>query len=137
MSGLRLEVSFGMRRVFRGAFIALLSLALSASGATLGLAQIAAHASLGQLGHHAPVHAHHEHHVHDGAAPAPQDEGPQKTGDHPSKNCCSACTVLSPLPRAPDTLVELVVSLALYPSHASFNVAVAPLIDPGIPKRMG
>src|SRR5690349_13702768 len=124
-----------MRRMFRCAFIGLLSLALSASGARLGLAQIAAHASLGHIGHHAIVHAQHENHAHHGAAPIHRDEAPPKTSDHLSKNCCSACTVLSPLPRVPDTFVELIISAALYASLASFDVAVVPLIDPGIPKH--
>ena len=125
-----------MRRILRCAFVALVSLALSASGATLGLVHIAAHASAGQHDHHATAHAEHGHHGHYGAAQASSDEDTQKTGVHPSKNCCSACTVASPLPEAPETSVCLVVTQAIYSNLKRFDVSVAIPIDPGIPKRM-
>jgi hypothetical protein len=126
-----------MRRILRCAFVAFLSLALSASGATLGLAQIAAHASSDEHSHHAAAHADHEHHAHHGLAQAPTDEDAQQTTDHPSKNCCSACTVVSPLPPTPDTAVVLIASVAVYSNHKRFALPVAIPIDPGIPKRMG
>jgi len=126
-----------MRRILRCAFVGLLSLALSASGATLGLAQMAAHASAGEHSHHADAHAEHGHHAHHGAAQVSSDEDTQQAGDHPSKNCCSACTVVSPLPPAPDTIVQLIVSPAVYSNLTRFDVEHAIPIDPGIPKRTG
>src|SRR5690242_5253929 len=110
-----------MCRILRCAFVALVSLALSASGATLGLAQIAAYGSAGHPDHQAAAHGQHGHHAHHGVAPAPSDEGSQQTGDHPSKNCCSACTVASPLPRTPDPTVWQVVSRAEYSSLIWFD----------------
>jgi len=127
----------GMRRILRCAFVTFLSLALSASGATLGLAQMAAHASAGEHNHHADAHAEQGHHAHHGAGQASADEDTQQAGDHPSKNCCSACTVVSPLPPVLQTIVDLIVSPTVYSNFARFDVGHAIPIDPGVPKRMG
>jgi hypothetical protein len=70
-------------------------------------------------------------------AQTPSDEDGQQTGDHPSKNCCSACIVVSPLPPVADTGVQLIASRAVYPSLTGFDVAHAIPVDPGIPKRIG
>jgi hypothetical protein len=125
-----------MRRILRCAFAGLLSLALSMSGATLGLAHIAAtHAGSEGQTHHTAAHHGHHHHGHHGAAHAPAGEETQPS-THPSKNCCSACTVVSPLPPVPQTIVEPIVSLAVYSNSARFDVEQTIPIDPAIPKRM-
>jgi hypothetical protein len=126
-----------MRRILRCAFVALLSLALSATGATLGLAHMTAHADPGSPGHRAAAHAEHQPHAHHGMAPALSDDGVHKTGGHSSKNCCSACTVVSPLPQSPGASIELIGSAAVYSSLRRFDCSVAVFIDPGIPKRIG
>jgi hypothetical protein len=124
--------------MLRCAFAGLLSFALAASGATLGLAQIAmAQPSSENHIHHAAAHSRHEHHGHPGMAQSPADKETPQAGDHASKTCCSACTVTSALPCIPDAAVALVVSRALYPNPKRFEVAHATPIDPGIPKRIG
>jgi len=127
-----------MRRILRCAFAGLLSLALAASGATLGLAShLAGHAKAEHFHYGAGAIAAHAHWAHDHAAPAPSDDTPQSSGDHVSKTCCSICTVASPLPPIPDTSVQLTTSRAVYAGLARFDVALALSIDPGIPKRIG
>ena len=126
-----------MRRILRCAFVAVLSLALCAPGATLGLAPMAAPGKSGEHSHHGATHAEHEHHAQHTAAQTSSDEDAQQTSDHPSKNCCSACTVVSPLPPTPETTVELIASQTVYSSPKRLDAPVAMPIDPGIPKRMG
>jgi|ERR1051325_2874585 hypothetical protein len=126
-----------MRRILRYAFVGVLSLALSASGATLGLAHMAAHGTPAEHAHHGSHHADHGQHAHHHGVPVDSDKAPPPTSDHPSKNCCSACTVASPLPRLPDAAVELIVSQAMYSSLKRLDVSFAIPIDPGIPKRIG
>lgn len=65
------------------------------------------------------------------------DEAPQAPSGHPSKSCCTACTVVSPLPPTLEPIVELLVSRAVYTSVSRLDVAIAVSIDPGIPKRLG
>jgi len=126
-----------MRRILRRAFAGLLSLALAASGATLGFAShAAARANGAEHSHHADGHQH-GHHAHHSTEPAALDDAPESSGEHRSKNCCSACTVVSPLPPVAETNVQLIASPAVYPSLKRFDVAHAIPIDPGIPKPMG
>src|SRR2546423_15555471 len=105
-----------MRRILRCAFAGLLSLALVASGATLGIAShVAAHEHGVEHTHHAEGHqassgVHHEDHAGHHAGMTMPDETPQPSGDHPSKSCCTACTVASPLPSIADTVVQFTVS---------------------------
>ena len=132
------KVRLAMRGILRCAFSVVLSLALAASGATLGVVS-AAHGA-GHL-HHPEAHqassdARHAHHAHHHAAPAQTDEIPQPSSDHPSKNCCSACTVAGPLPPAVETIVPLIVSRAVYPSLALLDMSRTTPVDPGIPKRI-
>ena len=130
-----------MRRILRAAFAGLLSLALAASGATLGIAShLAAHQDGAPHAHHADHAAltgdEHQHHAHHHALPT-DDNAPQPASNHVSKSCCTACTVASPLPPTPDLSIELIVSPAVYPNLTRFDVALSVPIDPGIPKRMG
>lgn len=130
-----------MRRTLRCAFAVLLSLALAASGATVGIAsQTAAQGEDAQHFHHADHHqaasdGGHGHHAH--VVPDVSDEAPQAPSGHPSKSCCTACTVASPLPPALVPVIELLVSRAVYAIVMRFDVAIAVPIDPGIPKRIG
>jgi hypothetical protein len=131
-----------MRRILRRALAGLLSLALAASGATLGIApQMATHEHGAEHTHHAEGHhmsgGGHEAHAHHHAGMAAADETPQPSGDHPSKTCCTACTVASPLPPTADSIVEFTVSPAVYGSLAGFDFSVTVPVDPGIPKRIG
>jgi hypothetical protein len=126
-----------MRRILHSAFVAVLSLALSASGATLGLAHIAAHGKLSQHSHHGAAHTHHAHHAHHETEQTGSDESSHPANDHPSKNCCSACIVASPLPQVPAAVIELSATAAVYSILSQFDVPVSILVDPGIPKRMG
>src|SRR4051794_27956710 len=118
-----------MGRILRCSFAGLLSLALAASGPTLGIAfHMAAHEHSAGHSHHADGHdeassnAEHRHHAHHHTPPIASDETPQSSGDHPSKTCCSACTVASPLAPAADTGIQLVVSRTVYSSFTWFDV---------------
>jgi hypothetical protein len=131
-----------MRRILRCAFAGLLSLALAASGATLGIASHMAHGngaghSPHTDGREALSHAEHGHHAHHHGAPIASDEAPQPSGDHPSKTCCSTCTVASPLPPVADASIQLIVSRTVYSSFTRFDVDLSIPVDPGIPKRIG
>jgi hypothetical protein len=131
-----------MHRILRCAFAVLLSLALAASGPTLGIAShMAAHERSVEHTHHADGHqtsfgVEHGDHARHHAGTTP-DEMPQPSGDHPSKTCCTACTVASALPPIADTSVEFTVSAAVYANLAGFVVALTVPVDPGIPKHIG
>ena len=131
-----------MRRILRCAFAGLLSLALVASGATLGIAShVAAHEHGVEHTHHAEGHqtsgVEHEDHAHHHAGMTTPDETPLPSADHSSKSCCTACTVASPLPAIVDASIEFTVSAAVYTNLAGFNVSLSVPVDPGIPKRNG
>lgn len=143
MSALEITIA-SMRRMLRCALAGLLCLALVASGATLGIAsRMAAQGGGAQPSHHAEHHAtdpdgQHVHHSHQRSrAGDVLDASPQAPTDHPSKTCCTACTVASPLPPNNDPIIELIVSRAIYSSLTRSEVAIAVSIDPGIPKRFG
>jgi hypothetical protein len=126
-----------MRPFIRRAFVALLAVALGASGSVL---RTSSHAA-------SHGHAEHAHHAsHDGASGGPlvkhehaqHETSAQDNGDdHASKTCCSMCTVASPLPHGPSAIPVLEVSLAQYLSQSKFGIALTVPIDPGIPKRIG
>src|SRR5688572_21832733 len=127
-----------MRRFIRCAFIALLALALTASGSVLGVTSHAAtHGKAAHTAHasHDAVsdeaHAHHHHAQHHDMA---QDETPPQ--DHLSNTCCSMCTVASPLPPVATDAVQFQTSPAEYAARSAFGIAVKIAIDPGIPKRV-
>ena len=131
-----------MRRILRSALAALLSLALIAGGATLGIAShMAAHERgvehIHTDGRHTSSGVEHPDHAAHHAGMTMPDETPQPSGDHPSKSCCTACTVASPLPAIVDTSVEFTVSAAVYTNLAGFDVSLSVPVDPGIPKRNG
>jgi hypothetical protein len=131
-----------MRRILRCAFAGLLSLALVASGVTLRIAShMAAHEDGVEHTRHADGHqtsgVEREGHAHHHAGMTTPDEMPQPSGDHPSKTCCTACTVASALPPIADTSVEFTVSAAVYANLAGFVVALTVPVDPGIPKHIG
>jgi hypothetical protein len=87
-------------------------------------------------GHQTPS-ALHEHLAHHHAGITSPDETTQTSSDHPSKTCCTACTVASPLPRITDTIVEFIVSATVYTNSTRFDVTLTIPVDPGIPKRTG
>jgi len=134
-----LKYVLAMRRILRCAFAVVLSLALAASGATLGIVSAAAGAAHSHHpeSHQASSEAGRAHHAHHHAAAALADEIPQPSSDHPSKNCCSACTAAGPLPPAAETVVQLIVSRAVYPSLTLLDISRTTPVDPGIPKRIG
>ena len=57
--------------------------------------------------------------------------------NHPSKTCCSICTVASPLPPVADASVQLIVSRTVYSSLTCFDIDLSIPVDPGIPKHIG
>jgi hypothetical protein len=126
-----------MCRILRYAVVAVLSLALCASGATLGLARMSQGnaAQAGDAGH--AEHDNHGHHAHHAMAQTAHEDGTQPTSDHPSKNCCSACIVASPLPGTPGTTIQRIASPAEFSSLSRFDVSFAFPVDPGIPKHLG
>ena len=132
-----------MRRILRTAFAIVLSLALAASGATLGIAShLSAQKDPAPLAHHAHDHGmltdgEHGRHAHHHAVPHASDHAPQPASEHASKSCCTACTAASPLPPNPEPSRELIVSRAFYPKLTQLDVALTIAIDPGIPKRIG
>ena len=121
-----------MRRIFRCALVALLALALTASGSVLGFAShAAAHGMATYASHDAVSHDVHAQHHHG----APQDEAPPQ--DYVSKTCCSMCTVTSPLPPFVTSAVQFETSPAEYAARVACGIAVKLAVDPGIPKRIG
>src|SRR5256885_269877 len=129
-----------MRRILRCALAGLLSLALIASGATLGIAShMAAHEHGVEHVHADGRHTlsgveHPDHAAHHGGMTMPH-ETPQPSGDHPPKSCSTACTVASPLPAIVDTSVEFTVSAAVYTNLAGVDGFLSVPVDPGISKR--
>ena len=130
-----------MRRILRCAWVAVLTLALTASGAMLGgVAHAAAHGpatqhtASGKDDFHAG-HAHHGHADHDHSAAL--DDTPLAPHDHGSKTCCSMCTVASPLPPSVTTAAPFESRPTEYASRGAFGIAVIVRVDPGIPKRIG
>ena len=133
--------SHPMRRYLRSAFVALLSLALVASGTMLGgMAHAVAH---NQAMHHASTGGHDSHaaHAHHARADHDQswafDDPPKASHDEAAKNCCSMCITATPLPPGVSGVVQFEISPTQYASHAEFGIAVTMRIDPGIPKRSG
>lgn len=126
-----------MRRLLLRSLVALLAVALVASGATAQQCFAAtAHqmAAAAETAHHA-MHADHAMHAaHGHMATHKDDRGAPDKHEHSALNCCTMCTTPTVLAASPFGAAVLSVTTIDFPRATHGFTGHIVLVDPGIPK---
>ena len=125
-----------MRRILHRALVAVLAIALSASGAALALASHAPPAAAIEAHHDAAQHAHHHGTTADHAAmTSDADGGAPPAAPHDAfAKCCSMCTLAGPLQPAASGSVTVRISAVQFAELSAYRTGRTIRVEPGIPK---